>query len=97
MRYGNVPVVRKTGGLADTVYEGKNGFVFEHRSTKEFSAAVGRAVTAFRNPPKWKKIVATGMTGDYSWSKSAGAYVQMFHDAIKLRLAEPRDSQGVAS
>ncbi|MFX7902629.1 glycosyltransferase, partial [Acinetobacter baumannii] len=46
MRYGTVPVVRKTGGLADTVTDGVNGFVFEHRSSEELAATLKRAFRA---------------------------------------------------
>ncbi len=85
MRYGTVPVVRKTGGLADTVFEGENGFVFEDQTAKALEAAVHRAVQAFGDKEQWEKIVRAGMTADYSWDKSAHEYVKMFNRAIDRR------------
>lgn len=85
MRYGTVPVVRRTGGLADTVFEGENGFVFDERSTRGLLDAVGRCVAAFQDRDRWSKIVHAGMTGDFSWGKSAREYVKMFHHALDAR------------
>lgn len=97
MRYGTVPVVRRTGGLADTVTEGTNGFVFERRDTEEFLAAVTRAVKAFRKPTTWKKLVLAGMKGSYCWNGSSDAYGRMFRDANRLQVAVAQGDQDVAS
>jgi|GEM_PF-4561009 len=67
MRYGTVPVVRQTGGLADTVKEGETGFVFTERTAEEFGDATARAIAAFRDPDTWQKLVHTCMTQDFSW------------------------------
>lgn len=85
MRYGTVPVVRRTGGLADTVFEGKNGFVFEHRNPRELHDAMKRAIHAFGDQKRWSELVAAGMSGDYGWEKSAAEYVAMYGDAIHAR------------
>jgi starch synthase len=86
MRYGTVPVVRRTGGLADTVFENENGFVFEKLEPMELVAAVTRAVSAYHSAETWHELMYTGMTGDYSWAKSAEAYVALYKEARKSRL-----------
>ncbi|MBS1708959.1 MAG: glycogen synthase [Armatimonadetes bacterium] len=85
MRYGTVPVVRKTGGLADTVFEGENGFVFEERSVAALSSAIARAIEAFAEPTTWSKFVHAGMTQDFGWTKSAQAYLKMYRRAMDAR------------
>jgi starch synthase len=85
MRYGTIPLVRKTGGLADTVFDGLNGFVFEERSSAEFLATCKRAVTTFGDPDKWTKLVHSAMTSDHSWERSACEYVEMYEKALEDR------------
>lgn len=85
MRYGAVPVVRRTGGLADTVFEGRNGFVFENRDGHEFALAIERAIHAFRNPAQWTEIVREGMTTDFSWDRSAMDYIRLYERALASR------------
>lgn len=85
MRYGTVPVVKKTGGLADTVFDGKNGFVFGDHTSDALSSTVERAISAFRKPKIWAKIQHSGMTGDYSWTKSAKAYSELYKKAAAMR------------
>lgn len=85
-RYGTIPVVRKTGGLADTVFEGQNGFVFEEKSTRDFYRAVTRAIDVYRDQAAWDDLVARTMQIDCSWSRSAQEYLDMYEDAIGSRL-----------
>ena len=85
MRYGTIPLVRRTGGLADTVFDGQNGFVFENRSGEEFLATCRRAVAAFGNSTKWRKLVKNAMDADYSWKRSAKAYVELYQRAVASR------------
>lgn len=85
MRYGSVPIVRKTGGLADTVFEGRNGFVFEPKSSEALIAAVERACRTFADPPTWAALVETGMKEDFGWTRSAAEYVRMYEDALRVR------------
>lgn len=92
MRYGTVPIARRTGGLADTVFEGENGFVFEHRSARELYEAIRRAITVYKNDkPQWEKLMRAGMTTDFGWEKSAREYTQLYKDALANRRAEARD------
>lgn len=85
MRYGTVPVVRKTGGLADTVFDLQNGFTFEARDGRELAAAIERAAMLFRDRKTWKKLLLAGMNTDFSWHKSALEYVRMYEDAVSHR------------
>ncbi len=83
LRYGTVPIVRKTGGLADTVDDGKTGFVFEEYSPESLTAVVGKAVDMWRNnKPAWDKIVRAGMKKDWSWKKSAQEYLDMYEEIL---------------
>jgi starch synthase len=89
MRYGSVPIVRKVGGLADTVHDHGDktaphtGFVFEKFDPFSLSIAIVRAYENFRNPALWKKIQQNGMSQDFSWASSALKYEAMFKEAIK--------------
>jgi starch synthase len=83
MRYGTIPIVRATGGLADTVHEGKNGFSFSGKSANELVATFGRAALAFQSPSVWARLVSTAMSGDYSWRTSAKRYSELYASARK--------------
>ena len=78
LRYGTVPVVRRVGGLADTVEDGVTGFVFDEYSASALWATLQRALEAFGNPDKWRDIQRTGMKQDYSWDRSAREYVRIY-------------------
>jgi starch synthase len=87
-KYGTVPVVRKTGGLADTVhdYDQKSGsgegFVFSDYSAKELLGAVKRAVETYRKPTLWRPLQEKIMELDYSWDASAKQYVGLYVKAL---------------
>lgn len=88
LRYGTVPLVRKTGGLADTVknYNPKtglgNGFVFSGYSSAALLRAAKAAVTAYADKRTWKRLVGAGMSEDHSWEQSAKEYVKLYVKAI---------------
>ncbi len=83
MRYGNVPVVKATGGLADTVHEPYTGFTFHRHDAADFWHALQRAMWVYNtNQADWRTIQRNGMQSDYSWSRSAGQYVQLYQEAI---------------
>jgi len=89
LRYGTAPLVRKTGGLADTVKNlsaktGKgNGFVFTDYSSEALLKAAKAAVKAYGDKPTWKALVARGMSEDNSWDHSATEYVSLYKKAIQ--------------
>ena len=85
MRYGTLPTVRSTGGLADTVHEGTNGFTFAEKTTDAFVDAVRRAHSTYGVPEAWKALDQAAMRGDYSWSRSAQAYIALYEKALSQR------------
>jgi len=83
MRYGCIPVVRATGGLADTVHDTVTGFTFDDFSVEDFWSAVRRALYIYFNDvDSWRAIQAEGMKMDFSWKHSAYGYVQLYDWAI---------------
>ncbi len=84
MRYGTIPVVRETGGLADTVHEGVNGFVFSWLDAHPFWLACERALRAYRGDG-WTDLVKRAMAFDSSWTRSAATYEALYSDALEAR------------
>lgn len=83
MHYGSVPVVRATGGLADTVRDGVTGFVFDEFSAEAFWNAVRGAMYIYNvDQESWRAIQTNGMTSDFSWRNSALGYQQLYERAI---------------
>ena len=84
MRYGTPPVVRATGGLKDTVepfdpLTGNGaGFVFDAPTPKAFGACVREALWTKARPLLWQKVMQNAMSRDFSWSKSARAYAELY-------------------
>ncbi|MBL0938374.1 MAG: glycogen synthase GlgA [Gemmatimonadaceae bacterium] len=80
LRYGSVPIVRATGGLADTVREGLNGngFVFHPFDARHFRDAIARALACFADPADWLQVRERGMRADHSWTRSAAAYGDLY-------------------
>lgn len=91
LRYGAVPVARKTGGLADTVFDVRdncqepNGFTFDDYSAEAFWEAITRALQAFRDKTEWKRLVRRGMSGDFSWQRSAEKYAELYLRAVEKK------------
>ena len=89
LRYGTVPVVRRTGGLADTVRAwdeasgAGTGFLFDELSAEACAAALMRALAAHADPAAWRRLVANAMAADFSWDTSAESYVTCYRRAIK--------------
>ncbi len=81
-KYGTVPVVRKTGGLADTVIDGMTGFVFEEYSAGALHDAIKRAIEAYNDKKKWRALMLHDMGLDYSWNASAKQYVELYEKAL---------------
>lgn len=92
LRYGCVPVVRATGGLADTVkdYDPRtgqgNGFVFKSYDRWRLFAAVVRAVETYKHRDAWEQLQKRGMAADHSWHQSAVKYVDLYRRAIVSRI-----------
>ena len=87
MRYGAVPIVRQTGGLADTVrscqlgQEDGNGFVFADYSAFDMQYVISQAVNLYRTDiHRFRQVQKRGMTDDFSWNVSAGAYERLYEN-----------------
>lgn len=91
LRYGTVPIVRHTGGLADTVIdadqspEQANGFSFSAPTPAALHGTIERALTTFQNKPRWSKLVQQGMNANYSWTNSAQKYLDIYDQALGMR------------
>ena len=91
LTYGTVPVVRTTGGLADTIsdcdqnHQG-NGFTFELYTGKALLDAFTRARACYRQPSRWQALMQRCMTCDFSWNVSAGAYLEIYRKALKKKV-----------
>jgi starch synthase len=89
LRYGTVPIVRRTGGLADTIRawdprtEQGTGFVFDALTPAACRAAVTQALGVFGQPTAWSRLVRNGMAEDFSWEASAEKYVSCYRKAVK--------------
>ncbi|MGL4388730.1 MAG: glycogen synthase [Brevinema sp.] len=79
LRYGTVPIVRKIGGLADSVIDGKTGFVFNQYHPSDLYNTVLKATNMWRNDKEsWRTIMLQGMKADWSWKKSAQGYLKLY-------------------
>jgi starch synthase len=96
LRYGCVPVVARTGGLADTVIDANEaalsagvatGFQFAPANAGAFLHAIRRVVDAHANPTIWASIQRQGMKSDVSWDKSAEKYVELYRLLLSKRAA----------
>jgi starch synthase len=76
MRYGTVPIVRRTGGLADTVPESR-GYGFEPYTVKALTDTLARARAEFATPA-WNARVVAGMAGEYGWDRAAQAHIELY-------------------
>lgn len=92
LRYGTVPIVRRVGGLADTVVDatkenirsGKaTGIVFQDARAAALLGAVDRALKLWRDPVQWKQIMLAGMRRDFSWGHSAAEYLRLYRQTLR--------------
>ena len=88
LMYGTVPIVRETGGLADTVKSYNknkseaNGFMFKKYNAEEMLKEIKKALKIFQNKEEWKRIIKNGMKSDFSWNSSAKKYVELYKTVI---------------
>lgn len=91
LRYGTVPIVRQTGGLADTVAaygasENPTGFAFKEASAGALLSTVRAALAVYAHPKRWAALMQAGMKTDVSWAKSARAYNDLYEQVTRARL-----------
>lgn len=101
LQYGTVPIVRKVGGLADSVINFESeaassesiekslgtatGFLFSEYSHDAFAQTVERALKTYSEKPVWNRLVQNGMAGDWSWNQSAQQYVDVYRKSQNRR------------
>jgi starch synthase len=93
LKYGSIPIVRKTGGLADTIFDvdysskpldETNGYVFDHADNTGLESALKRAIDCwFHHPDKWRKLVIRAMNMDFSWNAPADQYIDIYRKITK--------------
>ena len=93
MRYGSIPIGRKTGGLADTIDDCDpqlskgTGFLFEGYSPEPLEAVMERALTGFAQPRVWKALQQRAMARDFSWGASAKSYESVYNELKRRKKA----------
>jgi len=91
LRYGTIPIVRRTGGLADTVVEFDparrtgTGFIFDAFTADALVETVRLVVSAYSQPAVWRALVRNAMGQDFSWEASAREYVTLYGKALRAR------------
>jgi len=104
LRYGTVPIVRATGGLADTIVDydkagedaEANGFAFEDYGKDALLDAVRRALRLYKDRDSWRNVMLTGMRQDWSWDRSARGYCEAYQRAVERagqRTIGPQDNR----
>jgi starch synthase len=85
LRYGSIPIVRRTGGLKDTITEGPegNGFTFTSYHAGELRDACFRAREAWGDKEQWNALIRRAMRCDYGWDKPSRLYLELYNDAMK--------------
>jgi starch synthase len=89
MRYGTVPIVRRTGGLADSVQHfdaatgSGTGIVFNDYNAEAVTWALNTALALYQNKAAWRRLMQNGMAQDYSWSRQVRGYVEMYESLVQ--------------
>jgi starch synthase len=91
LKYGTIPIVRRTGGLADTVepYNANtatgDGFVFDDYNGAALLESVRQALAVFERKAEWQSLMRRGMSADHSWSRSMQAYLRLYRELVPDR------------
>ncbi len=91
LRYGTLPIVRRTGGLNDTVTdlnekEGADGVVFDVPVPQALGKAIGRAITAWKDKNEWRQLQQNAMKKDFGWDRSAQEYIKIYRKPRRVRV-----------
>lgn len=106
LRYGAIPIVARTGGLAETVIDANEaavaagvatGFQFNPGSVEDLYNAIDRALTAFENTRSWRRLQTQAMRTDFGWGRSADRYARLYRQLVRCRAADSERSKLVAS
>ncbi len=99
LRYGTVPVVRRVGGLADTVVDlpasggtedRATGFMFDDATPDALAGALRRTLAVYRDRPAWRALMARGMAQDFSWAPAARQYLALYRVLCQANGGQPR-------
>jgi len=90
-RYGALPVVRRVGGLADTVDDRVTGFLFDDYEPWALEEAVGYAAVLYASRANWEKLVREAMSRDFSWRAGVRKYQEVYLRAAEIRRARQSD------
>jgi starch synthase len=88
LRYGTIPIVRRTGGLADTISDFNpgtgegNGFSYQEHTAVALMGAIARALLTMKVVPAWSRLLQNAMAADFSWDRSARHYADLYQRAI---------------
>jgi starch synthase len=91
MRYGTIPVARRTGGLADTVLDHRplegegTGFLFSDYTADALQGCLKRALCVYVNKPRWKKLIHSAMKMNFSWPDSAKRYMELYDKVARMK------------
>jgi len=89
MRYGAVPIARRTGGLADTITDlgkpGGTGILFDGYDPGSVGHALSRALKVYAEREQWNEVERRGMGQDFSWDRSAAKYEELYREALRFR------------
>jgi len=92
LRYGSLPVVRRTGGLADTVVDANDhaiaadratGFSFDAATPAALDGAIQRAIAAYADAPRWRRLMLRAMAQDFSWRGAAQKYMALYQGLLQ--------------
>lgn len=84
-RYGAAPIVRRTGGLRDSVFDvslGGNGFTFDNYNAHEMLAVIERAVALYQDKKAWRTLLVRALKCDFSWNASATQYMNLYRSLL---------------
>lgn len=82
MHYGTIPLASSTGGLKDSIQNGKNGFLFRKNSPRALSDALKKTLHIYNKPNEFRKMVEHAMRTDFSWKKSAVLYKKLYEEMV---------------
>ena len=77
-KFGALPIAHRTGGIAETVFDGKTGLLFEAPERQALEEAIARAFALYQTPREFSAMRRAAMTLDFSWSRSATRYVELY-------------------
>jgi starch synthase len=93
MRYGAVPIARRTGGLADTITDaddpGGTGILFDAYDSLSLAHALDRARRVYAHREEWIELQRRGMGKDFGWDRSAAQYDALYREALRYRRGAP--------